>query len=72
MDWLFGTGMVVGMFLLRLGVPLLITVVLGWALHRLDAKWQSEAADKPDAGGQNQDQNRGIPTHQWVLRRKPS
>jgi hypothetical protein len=72
MDWLLGTGVVIGMFLLRLGVPLLFTVALGWALHRLDAKWHSEPADKPDAGGQNQDQNRGMHSHQWILRRKPS
>jgi hypothetical protein len=31
------------MFVLRLGVPLLITVALAYGLKRLDAKWQAEA-----------------------------
>jgi len=34
---------VVGMFLLRLGVPLVITLAVGYWLRRLDAKWQAEA-----------------------------
>jgi uncharacterized membrane protein YraQ (UPF0718 family) len=34
---------VVGMFLLRLGVPLVITLAVGYWLRRLDAKWQTEA-----------------------------
>ncbi|WP_423225643.1 hypothetical protein [Candidatus Amarolinea aalborgensis] len=35
--------LVLGMFLLRIGVPLLITLALGYALSRLDARWQAEA-----------------------------
>ena len=31
------------MFVLRLGVPLLITVAIAYGLRRLDAKWQAEA-----------------------------
>lgn len=31
------------MFVLRLGVPLLITVAIAYGLKRLDAKWQAEA-----------------------------
>jgi len=31
------------MFVLRLGVPLLITVAIAYGLHRLDARWQAEA-----------------------------
>lgn len=41
---------VVGMFVLRLGVPLAITLAVGYWLRRLDAKWQAEAlARKADA-----------------------
>ncbi len=31
------------MFVLRLGVPLLITVAIAYGLKRLDTKWQAEA-----------------------------
>jgi hypothetical protein len=31
-----------GMFLLRLGVPLVITFAVAYFLRRLDAKWQAE------------------------------
>ena len=34
---------VVGMFILRLGVPLVITLMVGYWLRQLDARWQAEA-----------------------------
>jgi hypothetical protein len=34
---------IVGMFMLRLGVPLAITLAVGYWLRRLDARWQAEA-----------------------------
>jgi hypothetical protein len=34
---------IVGFFLLRLGVPVAVTIGLAWALRRLDARWQAEA-----------------------------
>lgn len=34
---------IVGMFVLRLGVPLAITLAVGYGLHRLDARWEAEA-----------------------------
>lgn len=43
MTTLMDVLLVVGMFLLRIGVPLLITLALGYALSRLDARWQAEA-----------------------------
>ena len=46
MDWLFGVPVIVGMFVLRLGVPLLITLGVGYLWRRLDAKWQAEAQQK--------------------------
>jgi hypothetical protein len=41
------TLVVIGMFFLRLGVPLLITFSVGYGLRRLDARWQAEAQGKP-------------------------
>jgi hypothetical protein len=35
--------LIVLLFVLRLGVPLLITVAIAYGLRRLDAKWQAEA-----------------------------
>ncbi|MFN8465317.1 MAG: hypothetical protein U0X20_07180 [Caldilineaceae bacterium] len=34
---------VVGLFALRIGVPLAITGFIVWSLHHLDARWQAEA-----------------------------
>lgn len=35
--------LLIAMFLIRLGAPLLLTVAIGYGLKRLDAKWQAEA-----------------------------
>jgi hypothetical protein len=43
MDVWVQVAAVIGMFVLRLGVPLGITALVGYWLHRLDAKWQAEA-----------------------------
>ena len=43
MDWWLQVAAVIGMFILRLGVPLAITLAVGYWLRRLDAKWQAEA-----------------------------
>jgi hypothetical protein len=43
MDWLLGVVVITGMFVLRLGVPLAITLAVGYLHRRLDAKWQAEA-----------------------------
>ncbi len=40
---------VAGMFLLRLGVPLMATLVVGYGLRRLDARWQAEALARQKA-----------------------
>jgi hypothetical protein len=42
-EWFWQAAVILGMFLLRLGVPLLITLAVGYFLRRLDAKWQAEA-----------------------------
>lgn len=43
MDQLFEALIVAGMFLVRLGVPLAITLAIAYALRRLDIRWQAEA-----------------------------
>ena len=43
MEWWEQTAIIAGMFILRLGVPLAITLLVGYGLNRLDAKWQAEA-----------------------------
>ena len=42
MDWLSATVTVVGLFILRFGVPLVITMGVTYLLHRLDAKWHPQ------------------------------
>lgn len=39
------TAVLIG-FLLRLGIPIGVTLGLSWALRRLDARWRREAADE--------------------------
>ena len=43
MEWWLQLAGVVGLFVLRLLIPLAITVAVGFWLRRLDAKWQAEA-----------------------------
>ncbi len=43
MGWFADSAVVAGMFVLRLGVPLAITLAVAYALRRLDAKWEAEA-----------------------------
>jgi len=43
MNWLSEVVVITGMFVLRLGVPLAITLAVGYLLRRLDAKWQAES-----------------------------
>jgi len=42
-DWFTQAAIILGMFILRLGVPLAITLAVGYWLRKLDAKWQAEA-----------------------------
>ena len=41
MDWLSGTLIIVGLFVLRLGVPLVVTLTVGYLLRRWEVKWQA-------------------------------
>ena len=43
MEWSLEVAFLVGLSILRIGVPLAIVFGLGYGLRRLDAKWQAEA-----------------------------
>lgn len=51
-EWL-QVPMIVGMFLLRLGIPLAITLAVGYWLRKLDAKWEAEAVARREQAGQS-------------------
>jgi hypothetical protein len=46
MDTLLDILVILGMFFLRLGVPLLLVVGVGYLLRRLDARWEAEAREQ--------------------------
>ena len=46
MEQILAIAGVAGLFVLRLGVPLAIVVIVGYVLHRLDAKWEAQAGLK--------------------------
>lgn len=43
MDQLSEVIAIAGLLVLRVGVPLAITGLITWGLHRLDARWQADA-----------------------------
>jgi len=43
MDGVLETLVIIGMFVLRLGVPFLIVLAVGYLLRRLDTRWEAEA-----------------------------
>ncbi|HNS02278.1 MAG TPA: hypothetical protein PKM78_07850 [Anaerolineae bacterium] len=49
MESLPNATLLVLLFILRLGVPLLITGAIAYGLKRLDAKWQAEAENGTQA-----------------------
>ena len=49
MEWLTQVLVILGLFILRLGVPLAIILIVGYGLRRLDAKWQAEARAQLEA-----------------------
>ena len=42
---------IISLFVLRLGVPLAITLVIAYLLRRLDARWEKEARLEQEIGG---------------------
>lgn len=51
MEWLREFKTVGGLLALRCGLPLLITLLIGRWLSRLDAKWQAEEAARAACAG---------------------
>jgi hypothetical protein len=49
LDSLTQALIIIGLFLLRLGVPVAITAAVAYLFHRLDARWQREAEALPAA-----------------------
>lgn len=45
METLTSTSSIILLFVMRLGVPIFITLGLGYLLKRLDARWQAEARE---------------------------
>ncbi len=43
MRWLNDVAVLSGLFVLRLGIPLAIMILISWGLGRLDRRWQAEA-----------------------------
>jgi hypothetical protein len=67
----FYTGiMVLGVFLLRLGIPLTITLGVAYGLRRLDAHWEAEAQVRQAVASREIALN---PAEQpcWVLKKCP-
>jgi hypothetical protein len=46
MSFFAETGALVLMFVVRLAIPLLVTMLIVYALRRLDARWQAEAQQR--------------------------
>ena len=44
MNVIFETLALTVLIVLRLGIPIAVTVLIAWGLRRLDARWQAEAA----------------------------
>ena len=53
--------LILGMFILRLGVPLAFIVIVGYLLSRLDARWQAEAQAQREANPLYQAALRALP-----------
>jgi hypothetical protein len=70
LDWLLQTAIIVGMFILRLGIPLAITVFVGYCLRRLDDKWQAEAQARQAAETKQVQENKVSAPKPTALRTK--
>jgi hypothetical protein len=45
MESFLGIFMIVGWFLLRFGLPIGVTFLICWVLHKLDSHWQKEGGE---------------------------
>jgi len=48
MEPLSGTLMIVGWFLLRFGLPLVVTITICWLLQKLDNRWQNDSLESKE------------------------
>jgi hypothetical protein len=72
MDSFYTTVGILGLFILRLGVPLLIIFGVGYGLRRLDAKWEAEAqATTRKAVVKTEIELRPVEQPCWVLKNCP-
>ncbi len=63
---------VLGLFVVRLGVPLAVVALVGYALHRLDAKWEAEAeAYRRQTTPKTEVELRPVEQPCWVLKNCP-
>lgn len=72
MEGLTNVLLILALFFLRLGVPILVTIAIGYGLSRLDAKWRREAENEARAQpGRQKDEARSQPTGQLMAIRLP-
>ncbi len=70
METLFHIGAILFGFLLRLGIPLGVTMLLGWVLRRLDTQWQREGQMLRPAAKASEEDLLSIPC--WQIRDCPA
>ncbi len=65
--------LIILLFILRLGIPVLVTVAIAYGLRRLDAKWQAEAEAEAKAQAKvvapPAPQSQAYPERQWRRQR---
>lgn len=73
MDTFYETGVIVLMFIVRLGAPLLVTIAIVAWLRRLDARWQAEAMQEQETPPSVSAQEAPVapPLPCWTLRNCP-
>jgi hypothetical protein len=48
MEGMYEVLVIIGMFFVRLGLPVVIFIVIGYLLRRLDSRWEEEAKAQPE------------------------
>ncbi len=70
METLFQVAVLLFGLILRLGIPLGVTMLLGWVLRRLDAQWQREGEALRPAATASEEDLFGLPC--WQIRDCPA
>lgn len=72
MEGFYAAMVLIGIFVLRLGVPILITGAVVYGLHKLDARWEAEAqATLKQPSPEAAVVLRPVEVPCWVLRKCP-